>query len=276
MTGMQDLHIHTTYCDGTLSPEEMIREAVLRGGKSIGFSEHAYIEFDPHYSMSRDSTLRYVSEVSALKEKYKDEIEVFLGLELDYHSDPPPEGLDYTIGTSHYLIKDGNVFSVDAGSKRQQEIADTFYGGDYYALAEDYFAKLSGIIHKTNANIAGHFDLVTKYNFDGSKFDETHPRYVSAAINAMDEILKKCSIFEVNTGAMYRQGKSMQYPSTFLLTELCKRGGEVLLSSDSHTSGSLYYKFDEMYELLRTCGFKYIKHLTGDGFVDVRLQGGGL
>jgi len=271
MIGKQDLHIHTTYCDGVLPPEEMIKEAVLRGGKSIGFSEHAYIEFDLHYSMTPEATRLYISEIKSLKEKYKDEIEVFLGLELDYHSDPPPEGLDYTIGTSHYLIKDGSVFSVDAGSKRQQEIADTFYNGDYYSLAEDYFSKLSGIIDKTNADIAGHFDLVAKYNFDGSKFDEMHPRYVRAALGAMDEILKKCRIFEINTGAMYRQGKSMQYPSTFLLTELFKRNGEILISSDSHNATSLYYKFDEMCELLKTCGFRYIKHLTGDGFIDVRL-----
>ena len=41
----QNLHIHTTYADGKDTPEEMVCEAIARGGDSIGFSEHSYISF---------------------------------------------------------------------------------------------------------------------------------------------------------------------------------------------------------------------------------------
>jgi len=271
-TGFQNLHTHTTYCDGTLSTEEMLKAALASGCDSIGFSEHSYVPFDIYYSMDFDSSLKYIDDVNALKDKYKGQIEVFLGLEQDYYTDVAPEGLDYKIGTLHYAaIGEGQYISVDAGVKHQKQMVDDYFKGDYYSLAESYFSVFSNIMKKTNADIIGHFDLVAKYNIDRSLFDEAHPRYIAAALGAMDEIMKDCKLFEVNTGAMYRLGKIEPYPSVFLLKELQKRGGEVILSSDSHDSPSLCYKFAETMELLKSCGFKYIKRLMENGFVDVGI-----
>jgi len=70
---------------------------------------------------------------------------------------------------------------------------------------------------------------------------------------------------------MYRFNKREPYPSVFLLKELQKRGGEVILSSDSHDAQSLCHKFGAMQQLVQACGFKYIKRLTSDGFIDVYL-----
>ena len=270
-TGFQNLHSHTTYCDGMLKPEAMVKAAIRKGCSSIGFSEHSYITFDTYYSMHIDVTDDYIRDVNALKEKYRDAIEIYLGLEQDYLTDTVPDGLDFVIGTVHYVQKGDGFVSVDAGAKHQKMMVERCFGGDYYEMAEDYFSVVADIIRKTKADIVGHFDLAAKYNFNGSLFDEMHPRYVSAALGAMDEILKDCRLFEVNTGAMFRFNKQEPYPSVFLLKELRKRGGEVILSSDSHDAESLCFKFYEMQELLKACGFKTLKRLTKDGFVDVTL-----
>jgi len=271
MAVLQNLHTHTTYCDGALPPEAMVKAALGKGADSIGFSEHSFVKLDVQYSMSIDLTPDYIREIGMLKEKYKDKIEIFLGLEMDYHTDWTPDGLDYTIGTLHYIEKNGKLISVDNGAGRQKLIAERYFGGDYYAMAEEYYAVMAGIAEKTNADITGHFDLIAKYNFGGNLFDELHPRYRNAAFGAIEEIMKKCQIFEVNTGAMYRFNKTEPYPSVFLLKEICRRGGEVVLSSDSHDAESLFYMFDEMKELLKTCGFKYTKRLTKEGFTNVPL-----
>jgi len=271
MTGMQNLHTHTTYCDGTSPPEGMIKAALEMGCSSIGISEHSYVPFDIYYSMGIDETQNYVDEITALKAKYEGRIEVFTGLECDYYTDELPRGLDYVIGTLHYTYRKGKYVSVDAGAAHQKQMVDELFGGDFYALAEDYFSVFSNIAKKTNPDIIGHFDLVTKYNFGGSLFDEMHPRYLDAALGAMDEILKGCKLFEVNTGAMYRFNKAEPYPSVFLLKELCKRGGEVILSSDSHDEKSLCHKFPEMIDLIKACGFTHIKKLTKSGFIDEKL-----
>jgi len=269
--GFQNLHTHTTYCDGTLSPEEMVKAALSKNCDSIGFSEHSYVPFDIYYSMDAAGTQNYIRDVNSLKDKYDGVIEIFLGLERDYYTTEIPDGLDYIIGALHYTNRKGEFLSVDAGASHQKEMVDTYFGDDYYALAEDYFSVFSNIAKKTNADIIGHFDLVAKYNFDGCLFDEQHPRYVDAAINCMEEILKDCRLFEVNTGAMFRHDNIEPYPSVFLLKELQKRGGEVILSSDSHDAESICYNFDKMQELLKTCGFNYMKRLAKNGFVDIKL-----
>jgi len=271
MTGLQNLHTHTTYCDGALPPEDMIKAAIKMGCGSIGFSEHSHVTFDIHYSMTPDVTRKYIREINALKEKYKGVIDVFLGLELDYYSDELRDGLDYSIGTVHYISAAGEFTAVDAGEKNVRKIVRSCFGGDAYLMIESYYELVAKVIKKTNADIVGHFDLVEKYNFGGCLFDEAHPRYRSAALGAMDEILKDCRLFEVNTGAMYRISKPGPYPSAFLLKELRSRGGEVILSSDSHDAKSLCYKFGEMRELLKACGFDHIKRLTYGGFVEVKI-----
>ena len=268
---LQNLHTHTTYCDGKLTAEEMIKAAIRKDGNSIGFSEHSYVTFDEEYSMMPEDTPLYIAEINTLKQKYSGEIEVYLGIEQDYFTDEVPEGLDYIISTVHHIKKDGRFITIDSTFDNLEKIRDEFFSGDYLAVAEAYYSEIADIAEKTNADIIGHFDLIAKQNIDGRLFDETAPRYMAAATNAMEQILAKCKIFEINTGGMYRRGVKTPYPSKNLLTELHKRGGEVLLSSDSHDADSLYYMFDEMKELVKSCGFTYIKRLTKDGFVNERL-----
>ena len=265
----QNLHTHTTYCDGRETPEAMIQAAIEARCDSIGFSGHSYVEsVTPLYSMSDETMRAYVGEVSSLKVKYKDRIPVYLGIEQDYHSGVPADGFDFVIGSVHFIMKGGEVIEVDGIQRRQ--LAE-YYGGDYYAMLAEYFAMLGGVAVTTGADIIGHFDIVTKRNFDNSLFDESHPRYIGPALDAMDEILKSCNLFEVNTGAMYRRLRREPFPSQYMLKELRKRGGEVLLSSDSHDIPSLCYMHEEACELLRACGYRYVKHLTASGFIAERI-----
>jgi len=271
MIKFQNLHTHTNYCDGTLPPEEMIKAALSAGCDSLGFSDHSYVPHDPRFSTPPDIAAEYIREVNALKARYEGIIEIFLGIEHDVFTAIPLDGLDYRIGSAHYVLKGGQLHTVDASPSHQRSVVDEQFGGDFIAMASAYFETIAGIMEKTDADIIGHFDLAAKYNFDGRLFDEMHPRYVSAATDAMEELLKGCRIFEVNTKMMYQYKKKEPYPSAFLLRELCKRGGEVILASDSHDAQSMCYNFAEMQELVKSCGFKYVKRLTKNGFIDVKL-----
>jgi len=271
MPGFQDLHTHTNFSDGTRPPEDMIEEAISKGCDSLGISDHSYVTFDENFSMSPEKTHEYIRVINSLKAKYEGRIEILLGIEQDYHTAWLPEGLDYAIGAAHYVKMGDEYISVDSGAKYQQRKVDTYFAGDHYAMAEKYFSTIAGIMEVTNADFIGHFDLIAKYNFDGVLFDEMHPRYVSAALDAMNEILKRNNIFEVNTGMMFRHNKPEPYPSVFLLKELHKRGGEVILSSDSHVAEGLCHNFGKMREMLKECGYSYIKRLTKNGFTNDKL-----
>jgi len=221
--------------------------------------------------MSLADTPLYISDINSLKDKFKGTIDIFLGLEIDYFTEVVPEGLDYIIGTVHHVERFGNYVTIDGPPERFYQMVTGHFDGDYYTVAESYFKHAADLVLKIDVDIVGHFDLVTKNNTNGSIFDVMHPRYIDAAISSMEQILKKCRLFEVNTGAMFRRGTPEPYPSVFLLKELQKRGGEVILSSDSHVAESLFYKYDEMLELVKSCGYKYIKKLTKDGFVDEKI-----
>ena len=41
----QNLHTHTTFCDGKDTPEELVEAAIAKGFDSIGFSGHSYMYY---------------------------------------------------------------------------------------------------------------------------------------------------------------------------------------------------------------------------------------
>jgi histidinol-phosphatase (PHP family) len=268
---LSNFHAHTTYCDGTESPEAMVKAAIGKGLEAFGLSGHAYMGFDTDWCMTRAGTAGFIAEMDRLKNRYGDKIALFTGVEQDYYSTEPVAGFDYVIGSVHYIRKDGEYLLVDDAEDVTVSDVKRCYGGDYYAYTRDYFRTLADIVPKTRPDFIGHFDLVTKFNEGGKLFDEADPRYLSPALEALAAITETLGLFEINTGAMYRVGRTAPYPSRALLKALKERGGEIILSSDSHDGESIGYKFGEARELAKACGFEYAKTLTADGFVDYKL-----
>ena len=271
MSIKSNLHTHTTFCDGRDTAEEIVLQAISLGYDSIGFSGHSYTPFDPEPSMSEQGTVEYRDEILRLKEKYKDKIEVYLGIELDMLSKKPDFKLDYVIGSAHYLKIGDEIASVDNTSAIAEDTVNKYFNGDWIAYAEAYYATAKDVAKITECDVVGHFDLVTKFNEGGRYFDEKSLRYRTSAIDALRYEVQYCNLFEINTGGIYRKKRTTPYPADFLLRELHKTGGEIVFSSDSHDKNSLGFMFKEAAELARNCGFKYAKILRGGRFEDVRL-----
>jgi histidinol-phosphatase (PHP family) len=221
--------------------------------------------------MTEQSAARYRAELERLKAEYGGKIELLMGIEQDYLSETPTDEYDFVIGSLHLMARGGEVLEVDWHVGRLEEIVTRHYGGDALAVAEDYYSRLPDMARKIKPTVVGHFDLINKFNEGGQLFDTANLRYRRAATDALAAMLERCRVLEVNTGAMYRNGRSEPYPQPWLLRELCARGGEVILSSDSHDTASLCHKFSEMEELLRSVGFKRRLTLTKNGFSEVSL-----
>ena len=71
MKYLQNLHTHSTYCDGRDTLEEMVQRAIELNFDSIGFSGHSFMHWAPTRSMSLAGTEQYKKEIGQLKEKYK-------------------------------------------------------------------------------------------------------------------------------------------------------------------------------------------------------------
>ena len=249
---LQDLHTHTTYCDGKNTPEEMVLAAIDKGLSRIGFSGHGYTFFDETYCMSIPNVIKYMAEINALKEKYKGKISIRCGVEQDYYSNFSRMGFDYVIGSVHYIKIGEEYIPVDESAEILTAAAEKHFGGDIYALAEEYFRTAGDVLAKTGGDIIGHFDLISKFNEDGRLFDESHPRYVKAYTEAIDRLLPYGKPFEINMGAIARGYRTHPYPSKAQIEYIAAHGGSFILTGDTHAAENLCYEFEKWYEIYKS------------------------
>lgn len=240
---LADYHVHSTYCDGIDSPREIVLSAIQKGMKRIGFSSHSYTAFDESYCMPKARTHAYRAEIAALQKEFADQITIFCGIEQDYYAAPPQVPYDYAIGSVHYLLLEGKYEPIDESRAIFCRIAQQYFGGDFYALAEAYFETVSHVIEKTNAQIIGHLDLIAKFNADNALFDEGNARYVAAYQRAIDALVPYRVPFELNTGAISRGLRNVPYPNEAMQAYIHQKGGTFILSSDSHSRDALCFGF---------------------------------
>ena len=263
-----DLHMHTVYCDGRNTPEEMVVSAIDKGMSCIGFSGHSYAPFDHEFGMNPEKLAAYKQEIRDLQGRYGDRIRILCGIEMDYHSDPGvyqeqnrvpgndsgdsaasfsvkdlQSGFDYVIGSVHYIDTPEGPAGVDNTPEIFASAVERFFNNDYYLAAEAYFELVSDVVRRTGCDIIGHFDLITKFNEKYQFFNESHPRYIAAWQKAADLLIPEKRIFEINTGAMSRGWKSTPYPSQPMINYIRDRGGRFILSSDSHRSDTIGFCF---------------------------------
>lgn len=267
----QNLHTHTTYCDGIDTPEEMILRAMEQGLDSLGFSGHSPNPYSSYHHVTEATTEAYKKEILRLKEKYRDRLEIFLGLEVDICCDIPLDGYDYLIGSVHYLQVGQTWLGFDRSAETVQALIDSHFGGSAMAFAEKYYETAATIPQYGSFDIIGHFDILTKNIERIPMFDPADSTYMGYATDAMDVLRGKIPFFEVNTGAMARGYRTSPYPTVELLREFQKRGFGAVIASDCHDAKYLGHGFREAEELLRECGFRERYVLTKTGFVPVAL-----
>ncbi len=271
MKDLQNLHTHTTYCDGTDTAEEIINVAISRGFGGIGFSGHSYMSYSPEHSMSIEGTEQYKREISLLKEKYRNEIDVFLGLEVDAYSNVDLAGYEYLIGSLHYLKMGKEYVGFDRSSEVVTDIVNTYFSGNGLDFAKEYYRQLAGLFEYGRFDIIGHFDLITKNIEKVRYFDTEDPRYVSYALSSLDSLRGKIPFFEVNTGAISRGYRTSPYPMKNILVKMKEWGFGAVISSDCHNAKFLDCAFSTAREILLECGFSERYILTDSGFTGVKL-----
>lgn len=243
-----DLHVHTCFSDGKNSPEQCILRALELNMCAIGFSDHAYIDFDGQYCMKRENIPVYREEILRLREKYRGKIDVLYGIEQDSFSYMPTDDYDYVIGSVHYLKVDGEYLPVDETPALLSAAVDKHFDGNIYAYIEAYYEAVGNVIADTGADIVGHFDLITKFNEKGDFFDPASPRYIKAWKSAADKLLKTGAVFEINSGAISRGYRTAPYPAPEILAYLKQGGARFILSGDSHSAAGLCCAFNEIYK----------------------------
>lgn len=266
------IHSHTNFCDGKDTPEVMVKRAVELGFVSLGISSHGPTFWDQHdFSIHPDQVKPYQQELRRLGQVYGDRLEVLVGVEHDSLGEPVGEGYDYVIESVHAMEVGGQLCYIDWDLEKTQTAVRECFGGDTYAYAKAYFQACAAAYEKNPAQIAGHLDLVSKFNERAPMFDTEDPRYLNAALEAMDCALSCGLVPEVNTGAISRGYRTTPYPSVPILKFLKDRNAPIVVTSDCHDARYLDCWYNEAAALLRSIGFKSTLRMRKSGWEEIGL-----
>jgi len=240
-----DLHNHTTRCNHAKgSMESYIKRAIELGIDIYGFSEHAPMDFDEHYRLNFDEMQLYVNDVKMLQEKYKNDIKILLGYEVDYlkgHMDKRviSAEVDYMIGSIHFLGEwgfDNPEFNREYKNKNIDDIW------------QEYFDNIESMAKTSYFDIVGHLDLIKIFNYMPKK----DIRLIAA--KALKAIKKSNMVLELNSAGLRKPCKEI-YPSPLLLELAYELDIPITFSSDAHAIGQVGYKYSEAVKLAQNIGY---------------------
>jgi histidinol-phosphatase (PHP family) len=236
----------------------MVLAAIDANMSEIGFSVHAPLPFRTDWAVKVERLNEYKSELCALRERYKEQIKIYIGIEQDYFSENSTEGFDYVIGSVHHVESNGRSYGVDASKDVTRDAVMDGFGGDVTAYYKAYFEAVSEIYEKTHCDIIGHFDLIAKFSELDPLISESDPEYIRLRDSAIDALLETPAVFEVNTGAISRGYRTVPYPHPDVLERIKRAGKPVIVTSDTHAVSTLDFMINETAERLLASGIKVI------------------
>jgi histidinol-phosphatase (PHP family) len=254
MSIVVDYHNHTTRCghaEGTM--REYVERAIAVGLAEIGFSDHLYLYFlppeqrDPTLAMREEQLPEYVESVLKLRDVYRPQIRVRLGLEADYfpgHEEElsrilEPYPWDYVYGSVHFLG--------DWGFDDPRHL-DRYGQWDIDALYRHYFDHVKAAAGSGLFDVMGHLDLVKKFGHRPKA--DASGLYASVA-----SFLKDADVtVEVSTAGL-RKPVGEIYPGPQLLAECARQGVPATLASDSHKPSEVGKDLDSALTALRAAGY---------------------
>lgn len=174
-------HTHTFRChhaDGT--EREYIETAIGVGIKTLGFSDHSPYPFDGGYRsgfrMDMEELPGYVETLSALREEYKDRIDIHIGLEAEYYPRHFEKMLDYVKSCGvEYLIL-GQHFTHNEYDGRS-----AYYVGDDIGFFEEYTEQVCSAISTGVFSYVAHPDMSTYTGGETERYERLCRRLCETA-----------------------------------------------------------------------------------------------
>ena len=252
-----DYHTHHVRCghaSGEL--EEYVKRGIEIGLHQLGLSDHMPLlhvdpaTYWPGMAMPMEELPRYVEECLRLKEKYKNQIEIRVGLEGDYIEGYEAEiesiiqayPWDYVIGSVHFLGE------WDISDFRQLE---QWKHRDVYAVYEQYYDAVQKAARTGLYDYIGHMDVIKRF---GYKPERDTWELEKAALDTV----KACNLaIELNASGLRHHCEEM-FPSRRMLEYCHQQGIAVTLGSDAHQPDRLAQYLDQAALLLQEIGFNEI------------------
>ena len=275
---LTNYHSHCSFCDGRAPLEEFVKEAISQGFYSYGVSSHAPLPFPTQWTMEWEQMEAYLDEFKNLRSKYADEIELYVGLEIDYlneESNPSVARftelpLDYRIGSVHLLYDAaGEVVDIDCSPAVFKERVDRHFNGDVLRVIRMYFDRLFRMVELGGFDILGHADKM-HYNascYHPGLLDE--PWYEALMKDYFSLVASRGYLVEINTKAYDSLGTF--YPNSRYWELMKEYQIKVLVNSDAHYPERINAGRMEALRLLQAKGFAAVAELHQGSWREVPI-----
>lgn len=275
---LTNYHSHCSFCDGRAPFEEFVKEAISQGFYSYGVSSHAPLPFPTQWTMEWEQMEAYLDEFKNLRRKYADEIELYVGLEIDYlneESNPSVARftelpLDYRIGSVHLLYDAaGEVVDIDCSPAVFKERVDRHFNGDVLRVVRMYFDRLFRMVELGGFDILGHADKM-HYNascYHPGLLDE--PWYEALMKDYFSLVASRGYLVEINTKAYDSLGTF--YPNSRYWELMKEYQIKILVNSDAHYPERINAGRMEALRLLQAKGFATVAELHQGSWREVPI-----
>ena len=275
---LTNYHSHCSFCDGRAPFEEFVKEAISQGFYSYGVSSHAPLPFPTQWTMEWEQMEAYLDEFKNLRSKYADEIELYVGLEIDYlneESNPSVARftelpLDYRIGSVHLLYDAaGEVVDIDCSPAVFKERVDRHFNGDVLRVVRMYFDRLFRMVELGGFDVLGHADKM-HYNascYHPGLLDE--PWYEALMKDYFSLVASRGYLVEINTKAYDSLGTF--YPNSRYWELMKEYQIKVLVNSDAHYPERINAGRMEALRLLQAKGFATVAELHQGSWREVPI-----
>ncbi len=254
-----NFHSHTQFCDGRETMAVMAAEAVAQGMKHYGFTPHSPICVESSCNMASTDVEAYRKEFLRLKEMYKDVINLYFSMEIDFLGDKwgathpffKDIPLDYRLSSIHFVESPltGEEIDIDGSPQGFAVKMAKYFDGDIRYVVDSFYARTLEMIEKGGFDIIGHFD---KIGYNASTFSpgiEDEVWYRQHICDVIDALSGSGIVAEINTKAVLPPvGATPEkvaayvprlFPSPESIRMLVRAGIPVVVNSDAHYSSRI-------------------------------------
>lgn len=265
-----DLHVHTSLCNhATGTMIDYVRSGIRAGLTTLGFSDHNPLlpAYENRFRMTTREMEVYVRTIFALRERFKGEIEIKLGVELDYVSEEEDflrgfidkYPFDYIIGSVHYLRHpiSGDYLYLSEITKKQK--VENF---------SRYFEKIEQAAQSGLFDVVAHFDLPKKFwgPLMNGEFE--------LAQAALETISRQGLALEINTSGLRTNGVEDSFPGDEVVRVAKELKIPFVLGSDSHAPADVGSHFPEVAKNLSVLGVKNLVSFDKRKRYEISLNSG--
>lgn len=254
-----DYHTHHERCGhavGTL--EDYIRRGIEIGLSQLGVSDHMPLlhvdpaAYYPEMAMPMEELPRYVEEAFRLKDKYRGQIDVRVGLEGDYIEgwEEQIERIvtgypwDYVIGSVHFLGE------WDVSDFRQ---VHNWEEKDVFAVYTQYYDAVTKAAQTGLYDFLGHLDVIKRFGHKPGP--ELEQETIALERRALSAVKEAGIAIELNASGLSKPCAEM-FPSERILQAAIEMGIPLTVGSDAHDPQKLSEHLDQARTLLYKLGVR--------------------